>query len=222
MEKPTEIYRFGHYVNTVPDNKESLRKWIMDNCSYERCEGAIPPTMTLLECIKIARERGYTFTSKVTDSISEQSVARLTKILAYAKFPEVATDLARCKRKGKNLVCSCPNCETGGSGGRTEKDISVTPRGITLLKGFRNKHPHTNRVALYFNDDGFLCFKFFGDDAKGCFSVCHQGKEGCTPVISLSTKFLDSHGIKVGNYNVREEDGYFVTDCKITPVVNHI
>ena len=49
-----------------------------------------------------------------------------------------------------------------GPGGRTEKDISVTPRGITLLKGFRNKHPHTNRVALYFNDDGFLCFKFFG------------------------------------------------------------
>lgn len=115
MEKPTEIYRFGHYVNTVPDNKDSLRQWIMDNCSYERCEGAIPPTMTLLECIKIARERGYTFTSKVTDSISEQAVARLTKILAYAKFPEVATDLARCKRKGKNLVCSCPNCETGGS-----------------------------------------------------------------------------------------------------------
>ena len=30
MEKPTEIYRFGHYVNTVPDNKESLRQWIMD------------------------------------------------------------------------------------------------------------------------------------------------------------------------------------------------
>ena len=24
MEKPTEIYRFGHYVNTVPDNKDSL------------------------------------------------------------------------------------------------------------------------------------------------------------------------------------------------------
>lgn len=115
MEKPTEIYRFGHYVNTVPDNKDSLRQWIMDNCSYERCEGAIPPTMTLLECVKIARERGYTFTSKVTDGISEQSVERLTKILAYAKFPEVATDLARCTRKGKNLVCSCPNCEAGGS-----------------------------------------------------------------------------------------------------------
>ena len=102
-----------------------------------------------------------------------------------------------------------------GPGGRTEKDISITPRGITLLKGFRTKYSLTNRVALYFNDDGFLCVKFFGDDAKGCFAVCHQGKEGCTPVTSLSTQFLDSHGVKVGNYNVREEDGYFITDCKV-------
>lgn len=110
-----------------------------------------------------------------------------------------------------------------GPGRRTEKDISITPRGITLLKGFRNKYPHTNRVALYFNDDGFLCFKFFGeDDSKGCFSVCFQGKGGCTPVISLSTKFLNSYGVRCGNYSVEEKDGYFVTDCKITPVVKHI
>ena len=103
-----------------------------------------------------------------------------------------------------------------GPGSRTEKHISVNPRGITLLKRFRDSYKVSKKVALYFNDDGYLCFKFFEeDDSKGCFSVCFQGKGGCTPVISLSTKFLDSHGIKVGNYNVREEDGYFITDCKV-------
>ena len=106
-----------------------------------------------------------------------------------------------------------------GPGGRTEKDISITPRGITLLKGFRNKHPHTNRVALYFNDDGFLCFKFLGenDPDNGCFRVQWQGKERTTPSILTSTKFLDAFGIKIGQYNVVERDGYLVSDCKTNP-----
>lgn len=115
MEKPTEIYRFGHYINTVPDNKEALRQWLIDNCAYPKADGAIPPTTSLVECLKIARERGFTFASKVTDSINTKAVDRLTKILAYAKFPEVATDLSRYKRLGKNLVCPCPNCNTDGA-----------------------------------------------------------------------------------------------------------
>lgn len=110
-----------------------------------------------------------------------------------------------------------------GPGARTEKHISVNPRGITLLKRFRDSYKVSKKVALYFNDDGYLCFKFFEeDDSKGCFSVCFQGKGGCTPVISLSTKFLNSYGVRCGNYSVEEKDGYFVTDCKITPVVKHI
>ncbi len=110
-----------------------------------------------------------------------------------------------------------------GPGARTEKHISVHPRGITLLKRFRDRYTVAKKVALYFNDDGYLCFKFFEeDDSKGCFSVCLQGKDRSTPVISLSTKFLNSYGIRCGNYSVEEKDGYFVTDCKIAPMVKHI
>ena len=115
MEKPTEIYRFGHYINTVPDNKESLRKWLIDNCPYHKSEGGLPPTASLAECLKIARERGFHFTTTVTESISGKSVERLVKILAYAKIEQVAQELSRFTVKGRNIICPCPSCNTEGS-----------------------------------------------------------------------------------------------------------
>ena len=106
-----------------------------------------------------------------------------------------------------------------GPGGRTEKDISINPRSITLLKRFRQNYTITDRVNLLLDDDGFLCFKFLGenDPDNGCFRVQWQGKERTTPSILTSTKFLDAFGIKIGQYNVVERDGYLVSDCKTNP-----
>lgn len=104
-----------------------------------------------------------------------------------------------------------------GPGSRTDKAVSINPRGITLLKKFRDRIKVTHCVGLYINDDGFLCLKFFEEDEAplGFFKVQRQGKGGTTPVILTSTKMLDSLGIKVGKYDVTEKDGYFITDCKV-------
>lgn len=106
-----------------------------------------------------------------------------------------------------------------GPGARSDKHISINPRGITLLKRFRQNYTITDRVNLLLDDNGFLCFKFLGenDPENGCFRVQWQGKERTTPCILTSTKFLDALGIKIGQYNVVEKDGYLVSDCKTNP-----
>lgn len=105
-----------------------------------------------------------------------------------------------------------------GPGSRTDKAVSINPRGITILKKFRDKIKVTHLAGLYIDDDGFLCLKFYEDSEAplGCFKVQRQGKDGTTPVILVSSKMLDSLGIKVGQYDVTEKDGFFVTDCKTT------
>lgn len=115
MARPTEIYRFGHYVTEVPDNKESLRKWIMENCPYDNVEKTIPPSTTLLDCLKIAKEKGYNFNTPIYEAVTDRGVKRLVRILEFAKFPDVAKDLTKYKVKGENLICSCPACDTDGS-----------------------------------------------------------------------------------------------------------
>lgn len=109
-----------------------------------------------------------------------------------------------------------------GPGAISEKHISVNARGITLLKRLRVFVKVTKDAGVYINDDGFLCLKFYEPDEApdGCFKVQWQGKEQTTPVISISTKFLDRIGVKVGHYYAEEKDGFIVTDCKVCPKEN--
>lgn len=114
MGKATRIFRYGHYINTVADNKESLRKWIVANCSYNKAEGTIPSNTPIIECIKIARERGYTFNTTVSDTVSDSSLGRMSKILSAVTIQEVARDITPYGFNGRNIVCSCPSCNSDG------------------------------------------------------------------------------------------------------------
>ena len=114
MDKTTEIYRFGHYINKV-QGKDALKQWLLDNCSFNNATGEIPPTTPFADCLKIARDRGFTFNTTVSEAITPREVERLNNVLAYAHFPEVAQDLMKCRKKGRNTVCSCPHCNSEGS-----------------------------------------------------------------------------------------------------------
>lgn len=114
MDKTTEIYRFGNYIAKV-SGKEALKNWIIDNCSYDNAVGEIPPGTPFAECLAIAREKGFTFNTTVSEAITVKEINRLTNILVYARFPGVAQDLMKTRMKGKSVVCSCPHCQAEGS-----------------------------------------------------------------------------------------------------------
>lgn len=114
MDKTTEIYRYGNYITKVV-GKDALKQWIIDNCSYNNAVGEIPPGTPFAECLAIARDRGFTFNTTVSDAITQKEVGRLSNILVYARFPGVAQDLAKTRKVGGGIVCSCPHCNSQGS-----------------------------------------------------------------------------------------------------------
>ena len=105
-----------------------------------------------------------------------------------------------------------------GPGAPSTKGLSIGPRYITFLKQARENFKITKDVGIFVSDDGFLSFKFYDPEEapKGCFRVNWQSKTK-TPVIIISTKTLNSIGVKVGQYELVEKDGFLVSDCKITP-----
>lgn len=86
MDKTTEIYRYGNYITKVV-GKDALKQWIIDNCSYNNAVGEIPPGTPFAECLAIARDRGFTFNTTVSEAITQKEVGRLANILVYARFP---------------------------------------------------------------------------------------------------------------------------------------
>lgn len=105
-----------------------------------------------------------------------------------------------------------------GRGAPSVKSISIGPRTITFLKQAREKFKITKDVGIFVSDDGFLSFKFYDPEEapKGCFRVNWQSKVK-TPVIAISTKTLDAIGVKIGQYDLVEKDGFLVSDCKVNP-----
>lgn len=115
MGKPTEIFRFGNFVARVPDNKESLRRWIIDNCPYKKAEGMIPDTFSVAECTKIARATGYSFNSIVDNSVNLHDLSRLANVLKLADIGTVAREITRHIEMDGNIVCDCRSCDSHGT-----------------------------------------------------------------------------------------------------------
>jgi hypothetical protein len=103
-----------------------------------------------------------------------------------------------------------------GPGSPSAKSISIGPRSITFLKKARVNFKITKDVGIFVSDDGFLSFKFYDPEEapKGCFRVNLQSIMK-TPVIAISTKTLNAIGVKIGQYDLVEKDGYLVSDCKV-------
>ena len=103
-----------------------------------------------------------------------------------------------------------------GPGAPSTKALSIGPRSITFLKKARENFKITKDVGIFVSDEGFLCFKFYEHEEapKGCFRVNWQSKTK-TPVIIISTKTIDSIGVKIGQYDLVEKDGFLVSDCKV-------
>ena len=108
-----KIYRFGRYVNKVEDEKQ-LRRWILDNVLYTKNDMCVPEGFTLSTCMEIARERNYSFEENKDMDIKHETIARLSNVLNYARFPEVAQDLIPLHKRGLYYMGRCPHCHENG------------------------------------------------------------------------------------------------------------
>lgn len=61
------IRRFGTYVNTILNNEESVRRFLLDNCppNWDIIDEELPPFLSnrisTEKLQQIAKEKGYTF-----------------------------------------------------------------------------------------------------------------------------------------------------------------
>ena len=91
--------------------------------------------------------------------------------------------------------------------------VCVTKRDITFTYLFKKKIAVEKHVGLYTNDDGFLCFKFFKEYEEGLYTV--STGTGNMRFLRIPT-FLKG-ALPTGRFNITEaEDGFIVTDCKIS------
>lgn len=102
------------------ETEEQLAEWIRDNVPYDKNVMAVPEGFTTETCKAIAREKNYSFLAKEDAEILPSNVSRLTNILNFATFPEVASDLSPINRKGLHFVGICPHCH--------ERSMVIEPR----------------------------------------------------------------------------------------------
>lgn len=105
-----EILRFGHVMAEVGSPTE-LKQWIVNNVPCDTLEGSVAPSTPYDTCVKIAEGKGYSFRIVGEEEVDSEKVARLSKILSCAKFPEVAADILYLSRIGRyNYKAQCPCC----------------------------------------------------------------------------------------------------------------
>ena len=114
-----KIYRFGRYINQV-ETEEELHKWILANVPYNKNEMCVPEGFTLNTCKQIAREHNFSFEENKDMDIRHETISRLTNILNFATFPEVAQDLIPLRKRGLNFIGTCPHCH--------EKAMIINPK----------------------------------------------------------------------------------------------
>lgn len=111
-ETQIEIYRSGIYINRVENNREVVRKWIIDNCPYSKGENVgIPPTASYRECMRIAKNKDFAFRMVVVED--KIPLARLEKILSSVKIEDVAAGMTELTKRGRNYILNCPFCGAG-------------------------------------------------------------------------------------------------------------
>ena len=97
---------------------------------------------------------------------------------------------------------------------RTSKQplISITGNYIRFSPWFRNNNIIKRYVLFYENDNGFLCMKFLDDKVEGTYTITYRAKAK-TYYLSCPRPLLPL--INKGQYDVKEKDGYYITDCKL-------
>lgn len=88
--------------------------------------------------------------------------------------------------------------------------MSVNKTSVSFSKHFRQKFPVGDYVCVFVREDGCVCFKFYDTPESGAFKVT----EGKYDAKFFRIPLYLREGLPIGHYNVVQEDGYFVSDCK--------
>ena len=95
---------------------------------------------------------------------------------------------------------------------RQNKVLHISERYISFTKWFKDNNIIKRYVLFYVNDDGFLCLKFMDDYVEGAYCITYRDTTksyllACPrPLLPLINK---------GQYDVKEKDGYYITNCKL-------
>lgn len=120
IEQVINVYRYGHYVCSLPNKRAVVRKWIMDNVPFSSTlRTFIPEDYTYTQCLEIANAMHYAFrkVGKDKETNLRDDLAfmyRYTKALENASPCKVAERYTRLKSVGKCFVGDCPVCGAEG------------------------------------------------------------------------------------------------------------
>lgn len=101
----------------------------------------------------------------------------------------------------------------GRGGWNRSKMLTITKTTVTFTVLFREKYEVKKFVTLYADEDGYLCFQLSDEDKVGSFKISISKKGGA--FFRLPVYLSKENRTPYGRYNVKERDGYYVTDCKL-------
>jgi len=94
----------------------------------------------------------------------------------------------------------------------TEATIQMTKSNIFFHKGFMEKYGIKKYILFAKNDDGFFCFRLLDDFSPDAYIITINKNKASFVRMPKTIKVLSP---KLGRYNVKLDDEWFVTTCKL-------